>query len=182
MTLFYTRKGDDGSSMVSGKKIPKNNIVFETLGDLDELNSVLGIARTRKIGNRFKKTILAIQNDLFIIQAQCASLLYREPYARTVPKLTADKIFALEQLIDSIDKKTTSIHSFIIPGSSIQSSWFDFARAVARRAERRVAQCAQKYTVDHNILSYMNRLSSLLFALARLFARGTKKKESHPTY
>lgn len=172
--MFYTRKGDKGlTSLFLCKKsaswrISKNSPRIEALGALDELNSLLGVCKI-KSRKEIKKILEIIQNDLFIIQGEIAGV-----------KKTLDKsrIKKIEKIIDGIEKKLPKITSFTVAGGTELSSLLDYSRAVARRAERRCV--AVKQNISPTSFIYLNRLSSLLFALARYANRG--KKEKHPKY
>ncbi|MCX6717144.1 MAG: cob(I)yrinic acid a,c-diamide adenosyltransferase [Candidatus Taylorbacteria bacterium] len=194
--MLYTKKGDDGKTeLFSAKGGPasgwgcdqrfsKSSIIAEALGSLDELNSFLGILKSRSNqGQTFLQiqglTLISvvheIQENLFIIQAQVAGV---------DKKIFETKISDMEKMIDEIEKKLPPIKTFIIPGVNEISAMFDFARTLARKTERRVVAVSEEKMVDidANTLKYLNRLSSLLFALARFSALESGKKESNPTY
>lgn len=180
MGLFYTGKGDGGQSNIGGKKIDKTCVEMRSLGELDELNSLLGLARTQKISAKTKAILKDIQQDLFIVQANIGALLFGNEWP--APPLLPEKIKKLEQWIDDFEKKVKPARGFIIAGENQASAWLDLARTVSRRAEREVLVVAKEQAIDANVLAYMNRLSSLMFALARLEAKKRKTKEEHPRY
>lgn len=196
MGLFYTGKGDKGKSIVGKKKIDKTSIEIEALGDLDELNSLLGIVRHRMLDKRFKEIILDVQENLFIIQANVAgSMLARRSFSGggvskfKPPEFKDLKIKELEKIIDNLERKIKPAKKFIIPGAMEKSAWLDYARAVSRRAERSVLRFSKNYKLrttdyklDPNILAYLNRLSSLFFALARMIVKESDKSEKYPKY
>lgn len=186
MGLFYTGKGDKGKSFVGKKKIDKTSIEIEALGDLDELNSLLGIVRSSVSNKIFKKIILDVQENLFIIQANVAGVFY--PKFKP-PEFKSLKIKELEKIIDNFERKIKPAKKFIIPGASEESAWLDYARAVSRRVERSVLKIAVRrkpyairWTFDPNILAYLNRLSSLFFAMARMAVKRSSKAERYPQY
>lgn len=179
MPLFYTGNGDRGSSFVGKKKVSKDSLVLETLGELDELNSLLGVLRNIFRESALSKKLEQIQENLFIIQARVAWSLFPKFKA---PSLRKEKIFSMEKEIEHIERSINPGRGFIIPGSTVRSAWLDFSRAVSRRAERRVYGLSKNKKLPQEILTYLNRLSSYLYALARLEASFEKKKEHHPSY
>ena len=162
MTIYYTGRGDNGKSQMGARKIAKDAPLMEALGALDELNSWLGFCNYKKLR--------PVQETLFIAQAELGM------YSKL--RVKKEKTLELEQEIAKIDKLVPSIKKFIIPGGSELATKLDFARALARRAER----TAVKARVSADLLQYLNRLSSLLFALARLVNFRLKLKEENPTY
>ena len=156
--------GDRGRSRLGKKFISKTSTEIEALGSLDELNSLLGLIRAQKIPKEFRNILLAVQKDLFIIQASIANILFCDK--ATVFK--KEKIIEIENLIDSLSKKIGELNKFIIPGENRSSAWLDYARAVTRRTERRVLLVKK---ADKNSIAYLNRLSSLLFVMARFCVR-----------
>ena len=178
MTIFFTGKGDRGKSGVDKKKIPKDSLILETLGELDELNSLIGLSKNY-LPKKFFKKLTAIQNDLFIVQANVAWFMY--PKFKK-PELKKEKIENLEKEIREIEKKIKSQQGFVIPGSEKNSAWFDYLRSMTRRVERRLVGFSKKYKLSPEILSYLNRLSSYFYALARLMCYNKKRKEIKPWY
>ncbi|MDO8474172.1 MAG: cob(I)yrinic acid a,c-diamide adenosyltransferase [bacterium] len=179
MGLFFTGKGDKGSSHIGGKKYPKDSPIVEALGDLDELNSLLGVVKTQIRKPSLAKKLEDVQENLFIIQARIAWLMYPKFPS---PQMTKDKIKAMEQEIEAIEKKIKPERGFVISGSDIVASWLDMLRAVSRRVERRVVKLHKTRFFPQEIITYLNRLSSYLYALARAEAAAKKIKESRPTY
>jgi cob(I)alamin adenosyltransferase len=179
MALFYTGKGDKGSSYIGKKKYPKDSPIIETLGDLDELNSLLGVVRSILKKRDLNKKLLEVQENLFIIQARIAWLMYPK---FSSPQMTEKKIRAMEQEIDAIEKKIRPSRGFIIPGENTEAGWLDFARSVSRRAELSAVRLNKKHSLPQEVLTYLNRLSSYLYALARLEIHKKKLKEPRPNY
>lgn len=167
MTIFYTGKGDKGKSAMGARKIAKDDPLFEALGALDELNSWLGFCQYKKLR--------PIQEDLFIAQAEIGAIGIRQ---KSKIQISNAKTKKLEQEIARIDKIVPSIKKFIIPGASELSAKLDYARVLTRRAER----AAVRIKAPPDLLKYLNRLSSLLFAFARLVNYDKKKRERHPSY
>jgi cob(I)alamin adenosyltransferase len=184
MGLFYTGKGDKGKSLIEKSRIAKTSIVIEALGELDELNSLIGLVRAVCKNRQLKIELLNIQQTLFIIQANIAWLMY--PKFKP-PIFTKSKIDDLEKTIDRIEKQVKPERHFIIPGSTPESAWLDYLRAITRRVERKVLKLKTSRSVsakqlDKNILAYLNRLSSFFFAQARLAAKLSDIKEQKPIY
>ncbi|HUY69595.1 MAG TPA: cob(I)yrinic acid a,c-diamide adenosyltransferase [Candidatus Tyrphobacter sp.] len=179
MPLFYTGKGDDGSSSVGSKKYPKDSPVLWALGDLDELNSFLGLVKASLEESELRKKIEIVQKDLFIIQANVSWFIYPE---FSPPQLTKEKVEFLEKEIKGIENRLAPERGFIIPGGTLSAAWLDAARTIARRAERRVVVLAKDYQLPEGVLGYLNRLSSYLYALARAETAEKSLKEERPDY
>lgn len=175
--MLYTRKGDDGKTKLFNcdTRLLKNEEVFWALGNLDELNSYLGLLRS-KIGNIEDGFFLReIQNDIFTIQAFVAG---------AEKKIGLEKSDRLEKKISEIEKEIPPIKTFIVPGEDELSAISDIARCVTRRAERSLVNLFQKHpeNIDENALIYLNRLSSFFFAFARLLSHKVEAKEQAPRY
>jgi len=160
--MLYTKKGDDGKTNIFGcdQRLSKSSAIAEALGCLDEINSYLGICKSKLSDIKDKELIHRIQNDLFIIQAGVAG---------ADKKINEEEVKYLKEIINNIEKELPPIKTFLISGANEMSANFDFARTLARRAERRVvAVSEEKITkIDSQTLVFMNRLSSFLYALAR---------------
>lgn len=156
----------------------KSNLVYDALGMLDELNSLLGICRARAGEQKGGKIdmageVVSAQKCLFIIQAELAG----------APKtICQSHIDALEHTIESIEGSVENPHAFIIPGATELSALLDYARAVCRRAERAVISADRERPVSPATNIYLNRLSSLLYALARYTAKWAGTDELSPEY
>jgi cob(I)alamin adenosyltransferase len=177
---FFTGKGDKGVSYICGRKHDKTCVEIEALGNLDELNSLIGLIRSGAITTQFKKILYQIQEDLFVAQANVYQAMVKG--GQSVPAFNKNKVRAVEQAIETLAKRLPAIKSFTIPGTTPVSAWFDYARTVARRAERSVLALGKKKKRALDILAYLNRLSSLLFVLARSVAARAKKRERAPSY
>lgn len=180
MSIFYTGKGDKGKSVVGNKWVNKISPVIIALGALDELNSLLGMIKNQKLPFKIRKQLHQMQENLFIIQANFGSLLSTRKHKP--PAFKSSKVSQLETEIDKIEKHLKPAKKFIIPGAGLTSAWLDYARAVARRTESHAVTVSEKYNLPDGILAYLNRLSSMLFALARYEAKRLGKKEMHPSY
>ncbi|MDA1337379.1 MAG: cob(I)yrinic acid a,c-diamide adenosyltransferase [bacterium] len=190
MALFYTGKGDKGSSVIGKKKYSKDSPIMEALGDLDELNSLLGVIRSTSEKDLNQK-LFVVQENLFIIQARVARIMFNKPEKPRGPRasmgfkgpeLTQEKILKMEQEIEKIEKKIQPERGFIIPGENKEAAWLDYARTGARRAERAVVKLAKKEKLPEELVAYLNRLSGYLYALARLEISKSKTKEKNPRY
>jgi len=178
MGNFYTRKGDKGKSYVGKKSVSKTCLEIEALGQLDELNSMLGLLKSQKITKNLKKIVHGVQESLFTIQSHVANIMLDEKFK--VPGFDKLKVEELEGVIDAIEKKLEPVKKFIISGANQTSAWLDLLRAKSRNVERSVLRIEQIDKLKPEIKAYLNRLSSLFFALARQEARGHKEK--NPSY
>ena len=176
--IYFTSKGDRGKTEIDGKKFLKDSSIFEALGELDELNSLIGLAKNY-LPKKFFEKLTEIQNNIFIIQANVAYHLYKKFRPAKLSQASIDK---LEKEIKEIKKKIKEQKSFVIYGSDRDSAWFDYLRAVVRRVERRIVKFNKKFKLDDEILSYINRLSSYFYALARFVCYNKKIKERSPWY
>ena len=177
--FFYTGKGDKGSSHIGKKKYPKDSLILEVLGELDELNSFIGVVRATFKQKELARKLQNVQENLFIIQARIAWFLY--PKFKS-PELKEEKIKSLEQEIENAEKTIKPERGFIISGSNLVSAWLDLLRAVSRRVERKMFTLSRKKKLPPEILIYLNRLSSYFYALARLEIYTKKIKEPRPSY
>lgn len=178
MPIFYTGKGDRGRSYVGKKSVEKTCFEVEALGQLDELNSMLGVLKNNEISENLKKTLHEIQENLFIIQSHVANIMLNENFK--APDFKKIKIKKAENIIDDIERKLPPLRKFIIPGTNQTSAWLDLMRAKSRNVERDVLRIGKIDQLSQEIRTYLNRLSSLFFALARWEARG--EKEGNPSY
>jgi len=170
---IYTRAGDKGkTSLKDGTKVLKSHIRLEAYGTVDELNSSIGIAITNIKSNQLKKELLKIQNDLFEVGGQLASTKKNKTLDLYLEKRVKD----FENLIDGWTKKLPRLTHFILPGGK-SSSYIHLSRTICRRAERRVVDLSESEDVDKNIIVYLNRLSDLLFTMARFANKIDKEKE-----
>lgn len=172
--MLYTRQGDKGQTTLFGsaKKTSKDAPEFKALGALDELNSLIGVCKIKSEKHKKIAHLLEqVQNDLFIIQAQISG---------SKKELKNNRIKEIEQIIDNIEKQLPKIKRFTISGGTELSAFLDYCRTVARRTERRIVDLSKKNKINPVILTYCNRLSSLLFALSRLTNKN--QKEKNPWY
>ena len=167
LTRIYTKTGDKGkTSLASGKRVSKDNIRIRAYGSIDELNSILGIVR-QSISKKNINIIAEIQNDLFDLGADLATPIILKPKFKPL-RITVKQVSKLEKWIDGFNKKLEPLNSFILPGGSLSASYLHNARTVARRAETNMVSLALKEKVNSEALTYINRLSDLLFVLSRV--------------
>ncbi len=176
--MLYTGKGDGGTTRTFGcdqQRISKSSEIPEALGALDELNAFLGFAKMRSQDHeRITALLRSVQEDLFIVQAEVAGADKRIEKAR---------VEAVEEIINSIEKEIPPLKGFSIAGGTELSALLDVSRTIARRAERRVIAAAESgRAVSEHTRAYLNRLSSLLFALARLANHLAGVAEETPRY
>jgi cob(I)alamin adenosyltransferase len=172
--MLYTRGGDKGKTMLycCQEKLSKSAAVIEAMGTLDELCSLLGVVKIAAKNNKLVAAELhKAQENIFTIQALLAG---------ADKKFGAEKTAELEKTINAIEKKLPPIKNFTIPGGTELGALLDYTRAVCRRAERHAIAVPKKYHLSAEALVYLNRLSSLLYALARL--ANCKIGEKAPTY
>ena len=167
---IYTRGGDNGyTSIVGRKRVKKSSHVIESIGNVDELNALLGLI-ANYLKPKQKKVILNIQNDLFDIGADIATPLNKK---NNNIRLRKNQTIYLEKEIDKVNSKLKPLTSFILPGGNEISGWLHLARTISRRCEVSIVKLSEKNKINLEILKYINRLSDFLFVLARQ----TNKKE-----
>lgn len=193
--MLYTRKGDKGTTTSFGcnQKMSKSSAIAEALGALDEINSFLGLCKVHEksvshklLAVSFSEIINQVQKNLFIIQAEVAGT------QKTIGEI---KVKEIEKMINAIEKELSPIKTFFISGGTPYATieqlpgkelsvLFDIARTIARRAERRVVGASEeeKIKIGEYSLAYLNRLSSLLYALARLTNHKSGINEQTPDY
>jgi cob(I)alamin adenosyltransferase len=173
---IYTKKGDDGStSTFSGKRVSKDSPIMHAQGIIDELNATIGIALSVNKNKEIKEILNAIQFDLFVIGSE---ITLSEQGDKNKIKIAEVKIKFLEETIDEIENKLPKLHHFVLPGGSLLSAQLHLSRTVCRRAERDLVTFIEKTGLKTLSLKYINRLSDLLFVLARCANVLEKLKES----
>ncbi len=171
---IYTRTGDKGkTSLFDGTRVLKSHIRVDTYGTIDELNSMIGavLAQMGKKSKVLRKELEIIQHDLLDIGSALAT-----PHPLPVQGL-GKRSKEFEMLIDNLTKKMPELKNFILPGGGKAGSLIHVSRTIVRRAERQLVALMQKEEVDQAIVVYLNRLSDLLFTLARYVNHIDKKKE-----
>lgn len=174
--MLYTGKGDGGTTKLFGctDRIAKDEPRVQALGNVDELNSWIGwcAALSDEKSAGIAAPLRAMQNDLFLVQAFLAG----------APKVLArDRVTFLESLIADVESEIEPIRSFTIPGATMLGGALDVGRTIARRAERSLVSLHDD-SLQESVIPYLNRLSSALFALARLTAHRAHIKEQAPSY
>lgn len=168
--------GDKGETgLFGGRRVPKDNIRIEAYGSVDELNSFVGLAASFASSERVRSILEEIQSDLFVLGSDLAA----PKEDAHVPRVTKAMIEILDRGLEEIEAELEKLHKFVLPGGAKQASLLHVARSVARRAERRVVALAGKEKINQSCIVYLNRLSSILFALARYENKmsGQREKE-----
>lgn len=158
---IYTRFGDKGDTVVfGGNTVRKDDPLIEAIGSVDELNAALGVVVAFTDDVSLKDILAEVQKNLFAIGAELAN-------EKTTKGITPAKTEKLERAIDEIEPKLERLAHFIIPGGSKTAATLHLARTICRRAERRVVSVMARQKINPEIIKYLNRLSGLLFVLAR---------------
>ena len=172
LNKIYTKTGDKGSTRLGdGKRVDKNSLRVDAYGSVDEANAAIGLS-ILKTNIKIKKILKIIQNDLFDLGADLCV-----PDKKNIQKLeiTKDRIDYIEEKIDNFNKQLSSLDSFILPGGSEPATYLHIARTITRRAERKIVALSKKEKVNPVTIIYLNRLSDLLFVLARYTNNKGKK-------
>lgn len=163
---IYTKTGDDGSTnLFSGGRVTKTHRRVEAYGTVDELNSVIGMARVLTRQSQTATWLEAVQNQLFYLGADLATPL--DTHSSRVVRISGEHITWLESAIDTMTADLPELQRFILPGGTPAAAQLHIARTVCRRAERRVVELAHNETIGEHAAIYLNRLSDFLFTLAR---------------
>jgi cob(I)alamin adenosyltransferase len=169
LTKIYTRTGDDGTTGLSdGRRVDKDDPRIEAIGAVDELNSAIGLLLSGDVPGSMRLILTDIQHRLFDIGGELSM-----PRHNT---LQPDRVEALEQALDALNSELPALKEFILPGGAPAAATCHLARAICRRAERRVYLLARSAKVNPVTLKYLNRLSDLLFVMARQL----NKQSGHP--
>jgi len=173
---IYTKNGDNGkTSLFGGRRVSKSIVRLEVIGCIDELNALLGLinAKTKELPE-----IQRIQSELLQIGADIATpYSVRSSFQKSIQRLSSKEVQVLEKEIDKFEKELPKLTHFILPGGHEIASILQFARAVARRAERNAVRLEKGAKVNPNVLKYLNRLSDWLFVAARWINFKTKTEE-----
>lgn len=175
----YTGTGDKGeTSLYGGTRVGKENPRVEAYGAVDELNSHVGLVRAWVKDRRLDGILRAVQKDLFVLGGDLAT----ELVSARVPRIEKRHVGNLEKLLDGVHGELKPLRRFVLPTGGVAGAGLHVARAVCRRAERRVASLAKVESVNPEAIPYLNRLSSLLFDLARLANKGEGLSEEEWTH
>jgi len=162
---IYTKTGDDGkTSLFDNSRVWKSHERIVSYGAIDELNSAVGIAISMDLDHQLKEILVRIQNELFIVGSDLANPNMSDTKIRT----TENMILSLENDIDTFESELSELTNFILPGGTLMSSILHLSRTIARRAETHVIALSQKEEINKIAIVYLNRLSDLLFVLARV--------------
>jgi cob(I)alamin adenosyltransferase len=167
LTKLYTRTGDEGAtSLGGGQRVPKDAPRVEAYGTVDELNACLGLALAGGLTPRLTEILAPLQNELFHLGSDLC-FLEADKARHPVPQIEPRHVENLERLIDELNAAVGPLQNFILPGGSLGAAHLHLARTVCRRAERAVISLARHEPVGAHALAYLNRLSDLLFVMAR---------------
>jgi cob(I)alamin adenosyltransferase len=165
MRRLYTRRGDLGETDLLGERVAKDDPRIDLIGELDETTSVLGLARSLSTSQRGNQILIDIQRDLYRVMADLAFVTDTRPPGY---ETSAEWVERIETLTDQLTAEVVLPRQFVLPGEIQASAALDVARAVVRRAERQAVHLYRmKVIANQHIVGYLNRLSSLLFVLAR---------------
>ena len=161
---IYTKTGDDGkTSLFDNSRVWKSNQRIMSYGSVDELNSALGVVISMDLDPQIKEILIKIQNDLFVVGSDLAN----PDMANTKIRTTESMITSLENYIDEFESELSKLNSFILPGGTLAASILHLSRTVSRRAETHVVALSLDEEINKIACIYLNRLSDLLFVLAR---------------
>jgi cob(I)alamin adenosyltransferase len=171
LSRIYTRTGDDGTTgLGDGSRVPKDDPRVEAYGTVDELNSAIGVLlAVPRLPRRLSDCLVEAQHELFDLGGELCIPGHRA--------ITAGHVTRLEKALDAFNEKLPPLKEFILPGGGRAAAACHLARTVARRAERRVCTLARAQSISPEVIRYLNRLSDLLFVLARVLARHERGTE-----
>jgi cob(I)alamin adenosyltransferase len=184
ITKVYTRVGDKGeTALVGGKRVPKDSPRIDAYGTIDELNSIVGLARVFNEENldageahQFLDGVLCqIQDELFDLGSELATP--PEFFQEGMYRVGEKEIERIEKLIDQCQKDLEPLKSFILPGGGRVGAYLHQCRTVCRRAEREILRLSRAEEINHDVIKYMNRLSDLFFVLSRWISKQTGEQE-----
>jgi cob(I)alamin adenosyltransferase len=180
----YTRTGDRGeTALVGGKRVAKDSLRIEAYGTIDELNSIVGLARVFNEesldageGHRFLDEVLCrLQDELFDLGSELATP--PEFFQQGMYRVSDNEIARLEKLMDKCQKDLEPLNSFILPGGGRVGAYLHQCRTVCRRAERDILRLSREEEINPEVIKYVNRLSDLFFVLSRWIAKQTGEQE-----
>lgn len=179
MAKIYTKTGDKGTSgLFTGERIPKHSLYFHAYGSVDELSAIIGIAVATNTDKEIKDVLIPIQNELFQLGSDLATPPGSKKREGKIERIKPDLVTKLEKMIDKFDSQLPELKNFILPGGSTTSTYLHLARTVCRRAERYVSALTGENKANPEVLIYLNRLSDLLFVLARVLNNRLNIKET----
>jgi cob(I)alamin adenosyltransferase len=169
LSRIYTKAGDQGETgLGDGTRVPKDHPRVAAYGAVDELNAVLGLLLAHAPAGEHVGLLRDIQNDLFDVGADLCVPERADPGPHPPLRVVPEQVARLEAVIDRLNERLTPLRSFVLPGGSVAAAWCHLARTVCRRAERDVVTLGRNESINPQIVIYLNRLSDLLFVLARV--------------
>jgi cob(I)alamin adenosyltransferase len=168
---IYTKTGDEGMTGLLGhRRVPKDDVRIETYGTVDELNAVLGLARAQGLDSEADGLVAQLQAELFVVGSALADVSTTGPFHNAIAD---EHVARLESTIDALETELKPLTEFILPGGTLPAAHIHLARTVCRRAERLTVKLWQQPGEDvcKTLIIYLNRLSDLLFVLARVINR-----------
>ena len=163
---IYTKTGDKGETgLYSGQRVHKDSLRMHAIGEVDELNACLGICRVKHLPEQIEQMLHVLQKQLFDVGADLSAHMDSDV---KVPRISADSVAQLEGWIDELDSSLETLQNFVLPGGSEVAAQLHLARSVCRRAERGVTSLMKNEDIGDFVLQYLNRLSDLLFVMARV--------------
>ncbi len=163
---IYTKTGDNGeTSLFGGKRVMKDNSRLDAYGKIDELNSFLGFAKSTNKNQKIDEILFLLQNKLFSLGSDLATPIENEKLK--VYRISEQDTEQLERIIDELDLQLPEIKFFILPGGSQTSSILQISRTICREAERKIVKLNSEENINKNVIKFVNRLSDLLFIIAR---------------
>lgn len=170
LSKIYTRTGDDGTTgLGDGSRVNKDSLRVEAMGDVDELNAVIGILLTEPLSEIIAAVLTRVQHDLFDLGGEICIPGFE--------MVQAERIQALEQTLDQLNEQLHPLEEFILPGGSRAAAYCHLARTVCRRAERQLTRLSREEAVTPVSLQYLNRLSDLLFVMCRTLNKDAGKTD-----
>jgi cob(I)alamin adenosyltransferase len=168
LSKIYTKAGDGGMTRLgNGQEVPKTALRVEAYGTVDELNALLGLVLTQPLPADQQEVLRLAQNDLFDLGADLCHPVKPDQQEESALRMHQDQVLRLEVAIDQLNRSLEPLRSFVLPGGTAVAAWLHLARTVCRRAERRVWRLAREETANEQAARYLNRLSDLLFVMAR---------------
>lgn len=163
ISAIVTKKGDTGeTSLANGSRVAKDCLRIQAIGDVDELNSVIGLAISEDVANIINTELISVQNELFRLGAELATPEQEKPF------IAENEVRRIEKQIQSANHELPPLKEFILPGGTRLAARLHLARSVCRRAERNTVALAREEKISPVLIKYLNRLSDLLFVSARL--------------
>lgn len=168
---IYTKTGDDGTTgLIGGTRVSKDSSRIKAYGAVDEANAVIGVILGHDVGEDIRKTLVKIQNDLFLVGSDLSNPVLDDQKNR-INKTYVDMI---EKEIDTLEQELTPLANFVLPGGTMPSALLHLARTVTRRAESNIVSLMKEEKINQDVLHYINRLSDLFFVMARVINKRNK--------